>query len=339
MRRPSVAKARKRTWSQATEKEVAAWLIEEDNPSIRYLTLTQLLGVSPKSPEAIDTRKKIPSWTPVRRILEHQNNDGGWDRGKTWYLPKYKSTVWQLIILSQTGIDPRRPEVRRTCDYSFHFQRPTGGFVSGMDDEPEEDWGRLAGCLNGNVIAALCRLGLGKDARVKKAVEHLLACQEPDGGWTCRSFGYHSRDRHSCFMGTICALDALIECSLPFRDNRVNEAKMKACEFLLMHRLLRADHHDWKFIKPEWAQLRAPWMVSYNLLRVLRAITRAGIVNDPRMEEGIEILRSKRHKNGRWRREVSWPSSAYSSFGRAGEDDKWITLNALLVLKAVARKH
>jgi hypothetical protein len=303
-----VAKTRKRAWSQAVEKEVVAWLIEEDNPSIHYLTLTQLLGVFPKSPATIDTREKIPNWPPVRRILEHQNNDGGWDRGKTWYLPKYKSTVWQLIVLSQTGIDPRLPEIRRMCDYSFRFQMPTGGFVSGMVDDPEEDWGRLAGCLNGNVIAALCRLGLGKD-------------------------------QHSCFMGTICALDALIECSLSFRDTGVNEAKMKACEFLLMHRLLRADHHDWKFIRPEWAQLRAPWMVNYNLLRILRAITRAGIMNDPRMEEGIEILRSKRHKNGRWRREVSWPSSAYSSFGRAGKDDKWITLNALLVLKAVAGKQ
>ncbi len=334
-----MVEATKRSWSRETEHEVVAWLLEEENPSIRYLTLTQLLDTSPKSKQAIETRKGIPDWPPIRKILEHQKKNGGWDREKTWYLPKYRSTVWQLIILSQTGIDPSLSNVRRMCDYSFRFQNAAGGFVSGMVANPQEDWGRNAGCLNGNVIAALCRLGLGKDSRVKKAINYLLAFQESDGGWTCRSFGYHAKDIHSCFMGTICALDALLESSTTRQDKRVHEAKMKACEFLLMHHLLRADHHDWKFIRPEWAQLRAPWMVSYSLLRGLRALTRAGVLYDPRMREGIEILKSKRHRNGRWRREVSWPTSAYSSFGRAGSDDKWITLNALLVLKALRLEH
>lgn len=328
-------KATKRNLPSEIEREVVAWLLEEENPSVRFLTLTELLGTDPRSKLAIETRKSIPDWPPIRKILEHQRKNGGWDRGRTWYLPKYKSTVWQLIILSQTGIDPGRLEVRAMCDYSFRFQNAAGGFVSGTVSNPEEDWGRVAGCLNGNVIAALCRLGLNKDRRVKKAVNHLLAFQEPDGGWTCRSFGYHAKDKHSCFMGTICALDALLEFSATKEDKRVHEAKMKACEFLLMHRLLRADHHDWRFIRPDWAQLRVPWLVSYSLLRGLRALTRAGVLDDPRMMEGIEILRSKRHRNGRWRREVSWPTSAYSSFGRAGSDDKWITLNALLVLKAL----
>ncbi len=318
-----------------TEHEVVAWLLEEENPSVRYLTLTELLDIHPKSKRAIETRKSIPEWPPIRKILHHQRRDGGWDDEKTWYLPKYKSTIWQLIILSQTGIDPSLSEVRRMCDYSFRFQTAAGGFVSGMASNPQEDWGLKAGCLNGNVIAALCRLGLRKDDRVKKAIDHLLAFQEPDGGWTCRSFGYHAKDKHSCFMGTICALDAMLEFSTLRLGKRIHEAKMKACEFLLMHRLLRADHHDWKFIRPDWARLSAPWMVNYSLLRGLRALTRAGVLDDPRMNEGIEILKSKRHRNGRWRREVSWPTSAYSSFGRAGNDDKWITLNALLVLKAL----
>jgi len=330
-----VIEATKKNWSRETEHETVAWLLEEENPSVRYLTLTELLGTHPMSKRAIETRKSIPEWPPVKKILEHQRKNGGWDHEKTWYLPKYRSSVWQLIILSQTGIDPRRSDVRKMCDYSFRFQNAAGGFVSGMVANQQEDWGRNAGCLNGNVIAALCRLGKRKDSRVKRAMGHLLALQEPDGGWTCRSFGYHAKDKHSCFMGTVCALDAMLEFSTTRQYKRIHESMMKACEFLLMHRLLRADHHGWKLIRPDWAQLQAPWMVGYNLLRGLRALTRAGVLDDPRMGEGIEILKSKRHRNGRWKREASWPTTAYSSFGRAGSDDKWVTLNALLVLKAL----
>jgi len=81
------------------------WLLEEENPSVKYLALTELLRTSARRKEAVEARKKIHTWEPVRRILTRQKRDGGWDSGRTWYLPKYKSTVWQLLILSQTGID------------------------------------------------------------------------------------------------------------------------------------------------------------------------------------------------------------------------------------------
>jgi len=315
------------------DNRVVEWLLQEDNPSVRCLTLTSLLGVSPRTKEAGETRAKIPQWEPVRKILAKQKRNGGWDDGRTWYLPKYKSTVWQLLILSQTGIDPILPPVRKMCEYAFRFQAPSGGFYSGMAGKLEDDWARLAGCLNGNVIAALCRLGWGHDRRIRKAVGHLLSFQEPDGGWGCRSFGYHRRDKHSCFMGTACALDGLIEYSEHIRGEGVDRAIASACEFLLMHRLYKADHHRWKIIRSDYPKLRAPWLVGYNILRGLRAVTRAGIVNDDRMRDALELLVAKRNSRGRWIREAPWPSATYSSFGRAGADDKWVTLNALLVLK------
>jgi hypothetical protein len=329
MRPPMTRRAR----STEPYEGVLDWLLEENNPSIRYLTLTLLLGASSHRMETVEARNKIPEWEPVRKILAKQKKDGGWDDGRTWYVPKYKSTVWQLLILSQTGIDPTIPSVRKMCEYAFRFQMPSGGFHSGMTSDFEDDWARLAGCLSGNVTAALCRLCSASDRRIRKAVDHLLSFQEPDGGWGCRSFGYHRRDKHSCFMGTICALDGLIEHSEHVRSKKVDRAIRNACEFLLMHRLYRADHHGWKIIENGYTRLRAPWFVAYDILRGLRAVTRAGIVNDERMKDALTLLAAKRNPRGRWIREAPWPSMTYSSFGRVGVEDKWVTLNALLVLK------
>jgi hypothetical protein len=320
-------------WSHESDSRVVEWLLEEDNPSVRYLTLTELLRFSSRRREPVETRSMIPDWAPVRRMLVKQKRNGGWDDGRTWYLPKYKSTVWQLLILSQKGIDPESAPVRRMIGYSFKFQMPSGGFRSGMTPDPGSDWASLAGCLNGNVIAALSRLGQARDPRIRKAVDHLLSFQESDGGWGCRSFGYHRRDKHSCFMGTICALDGLIEYSQRVQTKKVDRAVKEACEFLLMHRLYKADHHEWKIIKDEYTKLWAPWLVGYNMLRGLRAVTRAGIVNDERMEDALRLLVAKRNSRGRWIRETPWPSMTYSSFGRVGAEDKWVTLNAMLVVK------
>jgi hypothetical protein len=316
---------------------VADWLLEDKNPSTRYLTLTQLLEVSNRSKEAVEARSKIPDWQPVRKILARQKKNGSWDKDLTWYVPKYKSTIWQLIILSQTGIDPTLPCIQRMCEYAFRYQVPSGGFHSGMRQNLEGDWASLAGCINGNVIAALTRLGWAHDRRVRKAVDHLLSFQEPDGGWGCRSFGHHRRDKHSCFMGTICALDGLVEYSQHVWRKTLCGPIESACEFLLMHRLYKADHHGWGIIRGDFTRLRAPWLVSYDILRGLRALTRAGVVDDERMNDALSLLVAKRNSNGCWAREAHWPSTTYSSFGRLGAEDKWVTLNALLALKETSR--
>lgn len=322
--------------SNLLRPEVIQWLLEDSNPSIQYLTLTKLLGVSPRRKEALRARDRIAAWVPVSKILAKQRRNGGWDHGPSWYHPKYRATIWQLIILSQTGIDPESACVQKMCEYAIRFQGPSGEFRSEVMTKGKEDWGCRAGCLNGNVVAAMCRLGWARDKRTQRAVEHLVSFQEPDGGWGCRTFGYHKRDKHSCFMGTICALDGLIEYSEFFWSKSISRAVKSACEFLLMHRLYKADHHGWNIMKRDFTKLRGPWLVSYDILRGLRALTRTGIVGDERLNDAVGLLMAKRKSNGRWLREVNWPSETYSTFGRAGCEDKWVTFNALLVLNELS---
>ena len=310
-----------------------AWLLDPENPCIRYFTLTTLLGRSSRDKDVAEARRRIPTWPAVARILAKQKSDGGWDYRPSWYIPKYKSSIWQLIILSQTGIDPSLPSVKKMCEYSFRFQSDSGAFVDNWQARERPRWSTRAGCLNGNVIGALCRLGLGADKRVRNAIDHLISRQERDGGWSCRVVGYEHKQKHSCFMGTVCALDAMNEYSRWRRSARLQSEIVNACEFVLMHKLFRADHHGFAPINPDWMNLRAPYLYHYDILRGLRALRMAGVRNDRRMDEALEIVRKKRLPNGRWLREVRWPSTAYSSFGRIGKEDKWVTLVAMQVLE------
>lgn len=127
-----------------------------------------------------------------------------------------------------------------------------------------------------------------------------------------------------------------MSCLVEYTEHRgtksVHRAVKNACEFLLIHRLYKADYHLWKIIKDDFTKLSAPWMVSYNILRALRAITRVGVA-DERMADALHLLLAKHNSKGRWIREAPSPSAAYASFGSLGVEDKWVTLNALLILK------
>ena len=63
-----------------------AWLLEPDNPSVRYLTLRHLLEQSEDDPEVQAARAAIPHSQVVERIFTRQSPDGSWG-GSGYPLP------------------------------------------------------------------------------------------------------------------------------------------------------------------------------------------------------------------------------------------------------------
>ena len=65
------------------DPRVVDWLLEDENPSVQYRTLTELLDRSPDDPHVRQAREQIPASKPVRRILSKMHPDGYWlYRGK-----------------------------------------------------------------------------------------------------------------------------------------------------------------------------------------------------------------------------------------------------------------
>ena len=83
--------------------ENLSWLLEEDNPGVRYLVLRDLLELPAEDSDLIAAREKAHQEGPIAAILEAMHTDGYWVEPGPGYLPKYTSTVWSIILLSQLG--------------------------------------------------------------------------------------------------------------------------------------------------------------------------------------------------------------------------------------------
>jgi hypothetical protein len=349
----------RKNWSELLQESPIDWLLEWSNPSIRYFTLRDLLGKGEDEVEVIASKKAIPNSPVVSKILAKQNSDGHWEESTSPYFPKYKSSYWQIMILSQLGMDKNDVRIRKACDHIFRFQLDEGGFscfnleqvaagkaeshISRKDGKPypfertdsilhEHQYS----CLTGNILSALIRMGYGDDQRVKRVLLWLTDVQNEDGGWLCPYWRAHKYDKHGCFYGTICALEAFSEVSKDKLTNGMIDAIKGSSEFLLMHHLYRADHHNSQIINKSWLKLGFPWFYGYNILRGLDIITKVNYAKDERISDAVQILLQKRAADGKWALENTPTGRMQVNLEVKGRPSKWITLIALRVLKSIS---
>jgi hypothetical protein len=92
------------------------WLLEPDDPSVRYFTLTDLLERPQSDAEVRQAKAAIMTSEPVQGILEAQYPDGYWIKPGIGYSPKYRATVWQVIFLADLGAT-RTTQIEKACEH------------------------------------------------------------------------------------------------------------------------------------------------------------------------------------------------------------------------------
>jgi len=347
---------------KGTNTEVINWLLETENPSVRYLALRHMLGWSEEDPDVQTARAAIPASQRVKRIFAKQDSNGFWGDPESPYLPKYTASYWTLMVLGYLRLRKEDEGVSKAAEHLFGFQQPCGGFAecgkegarreynivacrrrASKRNLPEEDafvpdyiHQMTLSCLTGNVVAALLRLGYENDPRLWRALDWLVDIQNADGGWLCPYWKVHIKDTHSCFYGTICPLEAFAEIPAEKRSSKVQEAVSRGAEFLLMHRLYKADHHDFRAINPKWLKLAFPWFYGYDILRGLWVLARLGS-EDERMDDALAALLEKQTPEGNWILESTPYGRMQANLEKKGQPSKWITLHALWVLKGMDR--
>lgn len=304
-----------------------SWLLQEDQPSIRYQTLIDLIGLKENDPIVKKARGEIPSRGWASEIFKKQKAGGFWESRGDLYIPKYTATNWRAIVLSDLGLTSEDMRIKKTADLFFEeWLDPTSEFNVFKDEV----------CIVGNTARMLARFGYLDDHRVKKLYDRLLDDQKEDGGWHCFK---SDRGTLDCWEG----LAAFAAIPRQRQTRRIKNSIERGAEFYLERRLLREGSRKYA----PWFRFHYPNHYYYDVLVGLDLMTKLGYASDKRLAPALEIMKKKRQKDGTWLLDHPHPDLApranYAlrrevkafSLERANRPSKWITLNALRVLKRV----
>ena len=328
-------------WKASLKADPTAWLLEEENPSVRYFALKDLMEKTEDDAAVRDAKQKIMATGLVPEILRMQRKDAYLQAFPRFYTNKYKGLVWQLIVLAElcAGMNP---QIEEQCEYLFtHAQeRQDGGFA--MHEAAKTGGGRLSEvipCLTGNIVWSLLRFGYLDDPRLQKGIDWLTRYTRfNDGAMDDPQVPPYDRyemcwGKHSCHMGVVKALKAFGAIPEARRSPAVQETIQKAAEFMLIHHIHKKSHDLKRISKPGWLRFGFPLMYQTDALEILDILTGLGI-KDPRMDEAITVIRRKQDEQGRWRMENTYNSDRLLiPMEQKDAPSKWLTLRAMRVLK------
>ena len=299
-----------------------AWLLEAENPPVRYGTLVDLLDRPASDPEVQAARAAIVDYPPVAELLAAQKPDGYWVK-RDYYLPKHYGTFWTLCVLGDLGLTAEQEAIRRACEYLFTFQRENGAFcrrrrVAGKGLVWADDAGP---CTQARIVRFLIQFGYGADARTRGGIAWLLSVQRDDGMWDCGS-----PQRPGCLRAThdvlrVAALDAETAA-----QPAIARGAARVCGLLAAERLSR--YHT----GASWAVLAHP-PFDMSLVSTLDALARLGYsAAQPEIAEARAYLLSRQLPDGAWPLDQS-PYRLPFDMGPVGEPNKWLTLDVLRVMR------
>jgi len=317
------------------------WLLEEDNPSVRYFCLTDILERPETDPHVRRTKDTIMEVGIVPKILAKQENGGYWGTAKDFYVrSKYKGTVWQLIILAELGAKGNDARIRKSCEFILEHSQDceSGGFSYRSAPDGGGTHSAILPCLTGNMVWSLVRFGYLEDHRVQHGIDWIVKYQRFDDGVEKAPKGWpyakyeQCWGKHTCHMGVVKALKALAGIPPNKRSHEVQDMVAKAAEFMLEHHIHKRSHDLRRVAKAEWLQFGFPLMWQTDALEIMGILTRLGY-RDKRMQEALDLVISKQDGQGRWELESTFNGRFQTNIERKGRPSKWITLNALKVLK------
>jgi hypothetical protein len=300
--------------------DVFAWLLEGD-PSIRWQVLRDL---TPATPDDVATERALVATTGWgAKLLALQDPDGKWGGGH--YGPKWISTTYTLRLLHYLGLDPSHPAAQRGMDRLFERAEWYDGGVGYFVTVEAET------CVTGMTLSLASYFG-GFDGYREPMAEWLLSQQLDDGGWNCMT---RLGSIRSSFNTTILVLEGLLEFERTHPAGlirAIRSARRRGEDYLLDRHLMRSLSTG-QIINPSWTRFSFPPRWHFDVLRGLDYLQNAGVRPDGRSDEAIELLLSKRTKDGRWKLQNHHSGLEHFKMETTGQPSRWNTMRALRVLR------
>jgi len=306
---------------------VLEWLLDSD-PAIRWQVLRDLVHAPADVVARERARVANEGWGA--RLLELQGEDGQWaggacfpaessgwraeNQGQPW-----TATLPTLQLLCDFGIDPSDERVRRAVDLvaaRCRWEHAGQPFFSG-EVEP---------CINGRTVSLGVYFGRDMDILVSRLVGEQLE----DGGWNCEAENGSVR---SSFHSTINVLEGLLAHERATGGTADSIAARRRGEEYLLERKLFRRKSTGEVVDSAWLQFSFQARWHYDVLRGLEYFRLAGDAPDPRMNEAIDWLRSRKQPDGAWLLENTHPGEIHFALENGdGRSSRWNTLRALRVL-------
>jgi hypothetical protein len=334
-------------WKPGLKGDPTAWLLEADDPGVRYLALRDIVGAP--AGELESARRIAHRDGPIARILDAMNPAGYWLKPGHVYFGKLRGTVWSIISLAQLGASLEAdPRVAAACAYLLDNALAEGGqFSSTGNPEGAID------CLQGNLLTALLDLGC-RDPRLETALNWTARTVTGEGlappenkKAAARFYKYKVGPRFACranrnlpcAWGGVKVLTAFSRLPVEGRSDLIKTAIETAAEYFLQPDPATARFEGERSPAPDakWWQFHFPLFWAADLLQVAEALTRLGYGRDPRLTATLDLIRQKQGENGRWALDyVDRNRKMWVNYGQAGRPNKWVTLRAWRVLQPAA---
>lgn len=335
------------SWQDQLKGDSLSWLLEPDSPGVCYLALRDLLDRPKDDPELGAARQAAHTRGPIAAILAEMNPAGYWVEPGPGYNPKYRSTVWAVVMLAQLGASVSQDEqIALACAYLLEHALTAGGHFT-ASGAPSG----TADCLQGNLCWALIELGCD-DPRLEPAFEWMARSVTGEGvapvearqaavryyaGKCGPLFACGSNNKLPCAWGGIKVMQAFSRWPLERRTPLIDRAIRQGVDFLFSTDPALADYPTGYSDKPSgnWWKFGFPVFYVTDLLQNVEVLVSLGYGNDPRLANALTLIRDKQDKQGRWLLEYDYAGKTWVDFGPKKQPNKWVTLRALRVLKAV----
>lgn len=300
-----------RPWQKHLNSDPLPWLLDSENPSVRYWTLVDLLDRPADDPETRATRAAIAQQPLPQQLFALQRPRGHWGDDETKPYTA-QGAVAALSLLHMLGVPPDA-HTHAGCESFLQFsQHASGGFS--MTKTLRSG---VFPCTTGEHLPFLIYFGFGADARVRAACAFLVEAMTAENALDCGRYQHRA-----CLWGAIAVLNGLNVLPADLRSAQSQRVVKR-----LARALLEADY-NFEGEHKRWLTFGVPR--AWDLLSALKALAAHGYAHDPRFALLLARVLSRQDAQGRFAcGSVSrtWPIE------KRNQPSRWITLEVCRVLK------
>lgn len=281
------------------KNHVSAWLLEDDNPAVKYRTQTEILGeTSDKEPVIAWINNFLPS--------DWKERDGLW-------------SIYYLTAIAESGLTFEDVPLDKEKAINFGNKYP---FEHGCGDYMR--------------LRALVRLGLAKEPSVATIINNLSEKQLPDGGFLClHRLDKLKHTPKSCVKANMLALMFCAECKKKCINTDIEKSLI---DYFWNHNLFyRTENSETLMLNTREGWRTIDTFYPFEVMRVglqniVESLCALGYGYDSRLSEAWEIMNNKMTDDGKYTLDGTL-SKSYLPKERIGKPSKWVTFYALLAQK------